>query len=284
MAEPQYLSVARLAARYSVPEATIRSWRDRFRPFLPQKTQHETLKVGSSGIRSLGASVGYDVERFDVIHDLVTRWMKGPPKRTLEMVSWKLSERYPEDGKLAGIPTQAEAMLERRAPAPAPDPQAPLAERGPRPEAPSSVLDALKDIEAAIARLAQSQAESGERMDRVLHALEHSLLSGARLEQIERYLGEQAEIGRAQVAALERANEFGEANAVANRQTAEHAEAAHTLLETMIDEQRHHNDHSRSLIQRVLERLGLGTIVACRREPVEGEPRVVALLRPEVPV
>lgn len=278
MAEPQYLPVARLAARYGRAEATIRMWRDRFKAFLPSKVLDETVKVGASGVQTTSQLVGYDVARFDEVFNLVTTWMPGPPKRTLEMVSWKLSEKYPIEGKAAGIPTRAEAM------ATAPDaadptvaPQAPLVERGPRPEAQPSVTAAIAELRASIDTLARNQAAAEERFGLVLHALEHSMASGGRFEAVVEQLAAQTqEIVRTQA---EQAGALLEAQVAANEIAAQQLAATRDIAADTgryFDEERKRHDESRTWWDRLCAWLGM--MGPGRREPIDGEPKVAALM------
>lgn len=80
--DTRYKTVSELARMHGIPESTVRSWRDRFSPFIPRKRTQDGWV--------------YDVARFKEVYHLCTVWAKGPPRRPLEMVGWELAKRHPD--------------------------------------------------------------------------------------------------------------------------------------------------------------------------------------------
>src|SRR5262245_9626367 len=84
-------SISVAARELGVPESTLRSWRNKFKPYVIVRVDEES-----------GKKV-YDMQRLKELKYVCGDWAKTPPRRNLRDVGFELARLYPEDAKKAGI-------------------------------------------------------------------------------------------------------------------------------------------------------------------------------------
>lgn len=174
---PEYRSLTSLARLFETPESTLRSWRDRFHPYIPHKETADTVPVGVDGVRTLSRVTVYDVERFREIKELVTVWAKQPPARSLRDVEHELQRRYPVTGETPNwTSTAINARNDRADRADHDATTAPQDLRGPHPEA-----RGLVDGSPVLALPTEAASRFADAADAAVRALPEALGTASRL-------------------------------------------------------------------------------------------------------